>query len=82
MQHLLAARKPNRQQVPPRRAERRLKLRYHPLDTLPQLAWCARMTRGRDAVDVFHGRSVKWATDAFFEGAWNGVDARPLRGAI
>jgi hypothetical protein len=30
------------------------------------------MMHGRDAVDVFHGRSVETAEHAFFEGAWNG----------
>jgi hypothetical protein len=46
--------------------------RYHPIPTLPQLAWCARVDRGKDAVSVFHGNLVEADPRGFVEGAWNG----------
>lgn len=40
--------------------------------SLPPLAWCARMRRGRPEVEVRAGRDVVVADDAIVEGAWDG----------
>src|SRR3954470_14396537 len=40
-------------------------------DSLPRLAWCARVSRGADAVTVRHGPWVETSARLFFEGAWN-----------
>jgi len=45
---------------------------YRQVDSLPPLAWCARMRRGATEVTVVHGSSVENNTHFFFEGAWNG----------
>lgn len=48
-------------------------------DSLPRLAWCARITRDADAVIVRHGPWVETSARLFFEGAWNGAfgEGRP-----
>jgi hypothetical protein len=46
--------------------------RFERCDSLPGLAWCCRLRRGRDEVRVQHGRWVELREDAFFEGAWDG----------
>jgi hypothetical protein len=48
-----------------------MKFRYHPIDTLPALAWCARIDRGSDTVSAFHGKLVETRPLGFVEGAWN-----------
>jgi hypothetical protein len=42
------------------------------IDSLPRLAWCARVTRGAQAVAVRCGPWVETRDDRFFEGAWEG----------
>lgn len=45
---------------------------YEQIDSLPRLAWCARLTRGRSEVRVWHGPWVERFADGFCEGAWDG----------
>jgi len=45
---------------------------FRPLDSLPRLAWCAHLRRGREAVEVRHGPWVETAPEWFVEGAWAG----------
>ena len=40
-------------------------------DSLPRLAWCARLERGSTEVRVDHGPWVETRDGFFFEGAWN-----------
>src|SRR5947207_74091 len=41
--------------------------------TLPPLAWCVRLRRGDDRIDLVCGNGVEIAAGAaFFEGAWDG----------
>jgi hypothetical protein len=46
-------------------------------DSLPRLAWCARVHRGDDVAEVHHGPWVETFGDGFVEGAWSG----PFNGA-
>lgn len=48
-----------------------MQFEYHQTNTLPPLAWCARIDKGCDTVAVFHGRLVEALSDGFIEGAWN-----------
>jgi len=41
------------------------------VETLPPLAWCARLKRGDRTATVFHGRSVETTPGFFAEAAWN-----------
>jgi hypothetical protein len=50
-----------------------MQLRYREVPTLPQLAWCARVDRGSDVAEVFHGSLVETRPQAFAEGLWNGA---------
>lgn len=52
--------------------QRGMHFHFHSVDTLPRLAWCAQVERGRDAVTVLHGPWVETGKNFFFEGAWNG----------
>jgi hypothetical protein len=45
---------------------------FRKVDSLPRLAWCAIVTRQDQAVVVYHGPDVELASNAFFEGAWDG----------
>jgi hypothetical protein len=45
---------------------------YTRVDSLPPLAWCARIRRGSEDVAVSHGEWVETHETFFFEGAWNG----------
>lgn len=45
---------------------------FRKIDKLPRLAWCAIITRQEQAVVVYHGPDVEVASNAFFEGAWDG----------
>ena len=45
---------------------------YQKADSLPRLAWCARLSRGSLEVPVRHGPWVETREDRFFEGAWEG----------
>jgi hypothetical protein len=49
-----------------------MRFEYSKIETLPRLAWCARIGRGRDAVRVEHGPWVETHDRFFFEGAWGG----------
>lgn len=46
--------------------------KYHQLDKLPSLAWCAVIVENQEVVEVFHGPGVETYEDRFFEGAWDG----------
>jgi hypothetical protein len=48
---------------------------FRMVDSLPRLAWCARITRHDPTVVVEHGPWVETFSDAFVEGAWNGTFA-------
>jgi hypothetical protein len=50
----------------------RIRLRFHRIDTWPQLAWLARCRPGAEAVDVMHGSRVEIAPEWFCEAAWDG----------
>ncbi len=43
---------------------------FRRVDSLPQLAWCARVERASPTVIVAHGSSVETIADGFVEGAW------------
>lgn len=45
---------------------------FRKVDSLPRLAWCAIITRQDQAIVVYHGADVEVASNAFFEGAWDG----------
>ena len=49
-----------------------IRIRYRKRDSLPKLAWCARLRAGADTVWVDHGPWVEVRADHFFEGAWDG----------
>jgi hypothetical protein len=49
-----------------------MKLAFRRIDTLPRLAWCARLIKAQDTVEVCHGPWVETADDFFCEGAWSG----------
>lgn len=46
--------------------------KFSPLQSLPKLAWCARISRDDDEVLVEHGDWVEARTNFFVEGAWDG----------
>lgn len=48
-----------------------LELEAHLNPTLPRLAWCAKVVRGRRTVVVEHGAWVETGPQFFAEGAWN-----------
>ena len=41
-------------------------------DSLPRLAWYARILRGSRCLELLHGPGVEVRGDRFFEGAWDG----------
>lgn len=45
---------------------------FHRVESLPCLAWCARVGRDQPSVRVEHGAGVEVAGDWFAEGVWNG----------
>src|SRR6185503_19777862 len=45
---------------------------YRRVDSIPPMAWCARLRSGSVDVSVTHGRWVEANDRFFFEGAWNG----------
>jgi hypothetical protein len=45
--------------------------RFHVVDTLPKLAWCAVLDAGKDYVELFHGPWVEVRQDWFVEGIWD-----------
>jgi len=64
-----------------------MKLRYHNMPSIPQLAWCAQVAAASDDVDVWHGPSVETRPESFVEGIWDGdfsehcFDGRCLMGS-
>ena len=48
---------------------------FRPIDSLPRLAWCAKLTRNDPTVVVEHGPWVETFAEGFVEGAWNGAFA-------
>jgi hypothetical protein len=53
--------------------ERTLNIRFafKAVETLPRLAWCARITRGDPQIRVYHGIWVETQEGFFCEGAWD-----------
>jgi hypothetical protein len=49
-----------------------MRLVFRRVETLPRLAWSARLRAADPEVLVVHGPWVESADDRFFEGAWNG----------
>ncbi len=45
---------------------------FHPIESLPKLAWCAVLSRSDEFVQVFHGPWVETCGRFFIEGAWDG----------
>jgi hypothetical protein len=45
---------------------------FHPVETLPKLAWCAVLHRGEELVQVFHGPWVETRDRFFVDGIWDG----------
>ncbi len=56
-----------------------MEFQFEPIETLPRLAWCARIKREEDRVVVRHGPWVETRPTFFCEGAWNGefAEGRP-----
>ncbi|HYG79461.1 MAG TPA: hypothetical protein VD861_03695 [Pyrinomonadaceae bacterium] len=50
-----------------------MRFEFRQIETLPRLAWCARLTKSQQAVVVRHGAWVETREHFFFEGAWNGT---------
>ncbi|HET7306582.1 MAG TPA: hypothetical protein VFK24_02040 [Gammaproteobacteria bacterium] len=51
----------------------RLKFEFLRNEHLPRLAWCARISRDSDAVQIEHGDWVETRDNFFVEGAWDGA---------
>ncbi|HXK25891.1 MAG TPA: hypothetical protein VMS55_24705 [Myxococcota bacterium] len=49
-----------------------MRFEYQRVESLPRLAWCARLARGASSMRVRHGPWVETRADRFFEGAWDG----------
>lgn len=49
-----------------------LTLFFREVETLPRLAWCARLRAGSEAAEIVHGPWVETSAGAFSEGAWDG----------
>jgi len=49
-----------------------MRFEYQRVDSLPRLAWCARIARGASRASVRHGPWIETRDDRFFEGAWEG----------
>ena len=49
-----------------------MRFQYVPVETLPPLAWCARVRAGVNMATLFHGTRVETLPDFFAEAAWNG----------
>ena len=49
-----------------------MRLIFRHTASLPKLAWCARLVKGQETTEVFHGPWVETADDFFCEGAWSG----------
>jgi len=46
--------------------------KYHIIDSLPALAWLAKIEKGAELVDVFCGKNVETRTSFFVAGVWDG----------
>ncbi len=53
-----------------------MRIEYRKRESLPKLAWCARLRAGANSVRVDHGPWVEARADHFFEGAWDGPMAQ------
>lgn len=53
-----------------------MKLDFRRVESLPCLAWCARLDRGSSTVIVTHGPGVETGRDFLVEGAWPGSFAK------
>ena len=49
-----------------------MRLSFQSSDTLPRLAWCARVIKDHDTVEVLHGPWVETVNGFSCKGAWNG----------
>ena len=49
-----------------------MRLRFQCIEVFPRLAWCVRLIKSSEVVDVLHGPWVEVADDFFWEGAWAG----------
>src|SRR5262245_8567104 len=49
-----------------------MRFEYMCLNSLPRLAWCARIVAGSDVAEIIHGPWVETWQDGFCEGAWDG----------
>jgi hypothetical protein len=64
-----------------------MKLLFQRIESLPKLAWCAKLVEGQDTAEVLHGPWVETSEDFFCEGAWSGpfrsheLDASILMGS-
>jgi hypothetical protein len=50
-----------------------MRFEYFPRESLPRLAWCARLRRSSEVVEVWHGPWVETTPGWFVEGAWTGA---------
>ena len=48
-----------------------MKITYACNSKLPRLAWCARLGKNADVIEVLHGSWVETGETGFFEGAWD-----------
>jgi hypothetical protein len=48
-----------------------MRFRYQPVETLPPLAWCARLSQGEAEILVIHGSGVVTRPEGFVEGVWD-----------
>lgn len=48
-----------------------MKFTFNLVNSLPRLAWCAKVTKGSCIVKVIHGPWVETSNLFFFEGAWD-----------
>lgn len=49
-----------------------MNIHFKLFDSLPKLSWCAKLEKGKNYMDVFHGPWVETRTYTFVEGAWDG----------
>jgi hypothetical protein len=45
---------------------------FRRFEELPRLAWCARLAKGKEGVQVFHGPWLETGPGFFVDGAWDG----------
>ena len=49
-----------------------MKLMFQKIDTLPRLAWCAKIDKLNHTIRILHGPYVEVSNEFFCEGAWSG----------